>query len=83
MYYQVGAATIRQIPYPGSGTNFPYTEKPRNSDHVGSEFRGKDTAKTDTYQTNSPAVISRVIKLFRGLFLGLISACFSHFSTVL
>ncbi len=44
MYYQVGAATIRQIPYPGSGTNFPYTEKPRNSDHVGSEFRGKDTA---------------------------------------
>lgn len=44
MYYQVGAATIRQIPYPGSGTNFPDTEKPRNSDHVGSEFRGKDTA---------------------------------------
>lgn len=44
MYYQVGAATIRQIPYPGSGTNFPYTEKPRNSDHVGSEFQGKDTA---------------------------------------
>lgn len=45
MYYQVGAATIRQIPYPGGDTNFPYTEKPRNSDHVGSEFRGKDTAK--------------------------------------
>ena len=44
MYYEVGAATIRQIPYPGSGTNFPDTEKPRNSDHVGSEFRGKDTA---------------------------------------
>lgn len=44
MYYQVGAATIRQIPYPGSGTNFPDTEKPRNPDHVGSEFRGKDTA---------------------------------------
>ena len=45
MYYQVGAAPIRQIPYPGSGTNFPYTEKPRTPDHVGSEFRGKDTAK--------------------------------------
>lgn len=41
MYYEVGAATIRQIPYPGSGTNFPDTEKPRNSDHVGSEFRGQ------------------------------------------
>lgn len=57
MYYQVGAATIRQIPYPGSGTNFPYTEKPRNSDHVGSEFWGKDTAnnrnKTGTYQVRS------------------------------
>lgn len=57
MYYQVGAATIRQIPYPGSGTNFPYTEKPRNPDHVGSEFRGKDTAnirnKTGTYQVRS------------------------------
>ena len=28
MYYQVGAATIRQIPYPGSGTNFHIRKSP-------------------------------------------------------
>lgn len=28
MYYQVGAATIRQIPYPGSGTNSHIRKSP-------------------------------------------------------
>ena len=44
MYYQLELRPFAKSRTPGSGTNFPDTEKPRNSDHVGSEFRGKDTA---------------------------------------
>ena len=64
MYYQVGAATIRQIPYPGSGTNFPDTEKPRNSDHVGSEFRGQRYGKQPKQNWYVPGTVVPVFGYF-------------------
>lgn len=54
MYYQVGAATIRQIPYPGSGTNFPYTEKPRNPDPLVLNSGAKIRRKFGTNLVRTP-----------------------------
>ena len=83
MYYQLELRPFAKSRTPEAVPIFLIRKSPETQTMLVLNSGGKDTAKTGTYQTNSPAVISRVIKLFRGLFLGLISACFSHFSTVL